>query len=62
MTKITSRKTRFLFARPTGQGNKRAVTLNDTFVEHLAMLGAGVFRYRAPHAPRPTQPRKRFAV
>lgn len=62
MTKITTRKTRFLFARPTGKGNQRAVTLNNTYVQHLALLGSAPMVYRAAHANRPTQPRKRYAA
>ena len=56
MTKITNKK---VYARWGGFKSLTAA-LNDTYVEYQMLLACNPFKYRAPHALRPTQPRKRF--
>ncbi len=57
MSKITNRMAYKRFAK---KGRTMLQVMNSTFLEHSFLLDGAPFRYRAPHANRPTSPRKRF--
>ena len=58
MTKMTLKKTAFLFARTIGK--RRQIVYRDVYLQYMSDMASSAFAYRAGHANRPTPPRKRY--